>query len=209
MRTRIKFCGITRADDARDAMSLGVDALGFVFYAESPRFIEPAAARSIITMLPPFVTKVGLFVNAAAGDIARIVAETGIDVVQYHGDEDPPACAHAPCPWIKAVGISPALDIEREFARFAGSAGILLDAFDTSAYGGTGRTFDWDAVPAQRPVPLIIAGGLTPENVARAIRSTSPYAVDVSGGIEYSKGVKDVDRMRRFVAEVGRIERAG
>lgn len=206
MRVRIKFCGITNVDDALAAVALGVDALGFVFHAPSPRHVGPAAAAAIIQRLPPLVCKVGLFVNAPMATVRETIAQTGIDVVQFHGDESPEVCRDAPRAWIKAIRVQAHTDIGAATRAYTGAAAILLDAWDKTVYGGSGQTFDWDAVPAGLNRPLILAGGLTPDNVAEAIRRTRPFAVDVSGGIETVKGRKDHEKMKRFVTEVHNVE---
>lgn len=208
LRTRIKFCGITNRDDALAASALGVDALGFVFHPPSPRYIEPDEAAAICAALPPFVTRVGLFVNAEAATIARTIDACDLDLVQFHGDETPADCARAPRPWLRALRVRASADIERGFSDYAAAAALLLDAYNPRVYGGSGETFDWSRVPAVRPLPVILAGGLTPYNVAEAITRVSPYAVDVSGGIERDKGIKDHVKMKQFVNEVRRLERS-
>lgn len=206
MPVRIKFCGITRGEDALAAVSLGADALGFVFYAPSPRYIDVARARDIARDLPPFVCKVGLFVNASADEIDASCRAVGLDVVQYHGDETPRECARSSKPWIKAIRVRPELDIAQECARYAQASAWLFDTYDETLYGGSGKAFDWQLLPQHNRRPIILAGGLTPDNVGQAIRSIAPYAVDVSGGIEAAKGIKDHDKMRKFIAEVKRCE---
>jgi len=206
MPVRIKFCGITRAEDAAAAVSLGADALGFVFYAPSPRCIDEARAAAIVRGLPPFLCKVGLFVNADAHEVERICRTVGLDVVQYHGDETPDACARSPRPWIKAIRVHAELDIAQECARYADASAWLFDTYDDKLYGGSGKAFDWQLLPPHSRRPIILAGGLTPDNVGHAIRTTAPYAVDVSGGIEAAKGIKDYDKMRKFIAEVERCD---
>ncbi|MGE0859432.1 MAG: phosphoribosylanthranilate isomerase [Gammaproteobacteria bacterium] len=207
MSVRIKFCGITRVADAQTAVALGADALGFVFYPPSPRAITPSAAAAIVRALPPFVCKVGLFVNAAPATVAATVETAGLDIVQYHGDESPEDCARAPRPWIKAFRVRADLDLAAACAPFGAAAAWLFDTYDEQLYGGSGRSFDWGLLPAERRRPIVLAGGLAPDNVAEAVRRTAPYAVDVSGGIEAAKGIKDQDKMRKFIAEVKRVER--
>lgn len=206
MGVKIKFCGITRGTDAIAAAAFGADALGFVFYEPSPRYVAPAHAADIVRALPPFICKVGLFVNTPAADVERIVENVGLDVVQYHGDESPADCLQAPRPWIKALRVRPGVDLAAVAASYLGASALLYDAYDETVYGGSGKAFDWTLLGSTSTVPAILAGGLTPANVARAIELTRPYAVDVSGGIESAKGVKDHDKMQRFVAEVRRIE---
>lgn len=206
MPVRVKFCGITRAEDAQAAVSLGADALGFVFYAPSPRYIDVARAAAIVRELPPFLCKVGLFVNAQPDEVDDICRAVALDVVQYHGDETPEDCARSPRPWIKAIRVRPDLDIAQECARYAQASAWLFDTYDDKLYGGSGKAFDWHRLPQHNRRPIILAGGLTPDNVGQAIRSTAPYAVDVSGGIEAAKGIKDHDKMRKFIAEVERCE---
>ncbi len=196
---RVKICGITRTTDALHAVACGADALGFVFYAQSPRCIDPEQAAKIVTELPPFVTSVGLFVNADAGTVREVVARCRLDAVQYHGDEEPADCAQAPVRAIKALRVR---DVESltHHQRFQVSA-LLLDAWSPDAYGGTGHTFDWGlAADIARQRPVILAGGLTPENVAAAVDAVNPYAVDVSSGVEIAPGIKDPHMVAAFIA---------
>lgn len=206
MRTRVKICGITRAEDALEAARLGADAIGLVFYPPSPRAVTPAQAAEVVRELPPFVTRVGLFVNAEREDIAAAIETAQLDLLQFHGDESPAACRGHGRPWIKALRMAPEMDVAAQMARYPDAQGILLDAWRPGVPGGTGETFDWDRIPAQRPRPLILAGGLAPENVAGAIRRVRPWAVDVSGGVERAKGIKDADRMAAFIREVMNVE---
>jgi len=196
--TAVKICGITRVDDALAAARLGAHALGFVFYAGSARNVTPAHAAGIIRRLPPFVTTVGLFVDAAASDIKRILAQAPLDLLQFHGDETPDFCASFGVPYIKAARVRPGLDL-LQYARFYGAArGVLLDAFVEGAHGGTGVAFDWSAIPRELPRPVILSGGLNPANVADAIRRVRPWAVDVSSGVEAAPGIKDARKMAAF-----------
>ena len=205
--TRIKFCGITRRVDALTAVALGVDALGFVFYRASGRWITPAAARAIIAELPPFVCTVGLFVDESPATIEEVAAATGIQVVQFHGNETAAVCALSPRPYVKAIRMARDLALEAVAESFAGASALLFDSYDPTRFGGTGRVFDWSLLPIQRQKSIILAGGLNAGNVAAAITQVRPYAVDVSGGIESAPGIKDAEKMRAFVAEVRRIER--
>lgn len=186
---------------------LGVDALGFVFYEPSPRYVSPQAAAAIIGALPPFVTAVGLFVNADAKHVEEVTERTGIAMVQYHGDEAPDACDLAPRPWIKAIAMKGDTDLRVEAARYSGARGLLLDRHDPVRFGGTGQTFQWRALPEGLSMPVIVAGGLNVGNVRAAIEAIQPWGVDVSGGIETAKGIKDPVKMREFVREVRSFER--
>jgi len=206
-RTRVKFCGITRLADAQLAVELGVDALGFVFYTPSPRYISPVDAAEIMSQLPPFICKVGLFVDAGPAAINEIVAALPLDIVQYHGQEPAAECAEVDRPYIKAVRMSAGVDLEQQALQYAGAAALLLDSFEQNVVGGTGSVFDWSRVPATLPKPIILAGGLTDANVAEAIASVNPYAVDVSSGIERAYGLKDPEKMRNFMHEVSSVER--
>lgn len=210
MSTRIKICGITRPDDALCAAREGADAIGLVFATESPRCVSIEQAGAIATSLPPFLMRVGLFVNATPDRIRAVLEFVPIEVLQFHGDEPPEYCAAFARPYIKAIRMPPGLDVHAEAARYAGATGILLDAFDETARGGTGTSFDWARVPADIGKPLILAGGLDAGNVANAVRALHPYAVDVSSGVEASagaspqasKGIKDHAKIRAFIQAV-------
>ncbi|MBF6622170.1 MAG: N-(5'-phosphoribosyl)anthranilate isomerase [Pseudomonadales bacterium 32-61-5] len=199
---RSKICGITRAADALVAAEAGADAIGLVFYSKSPRAVSIAQAREIIAALPPFVTTVGLFVNASRCEINETLDAVALDVLQFHGDEMPADCEGFHRPWYKALRVRAGNDIRAEAARYAGASAVLLDTFVDGVPGGTGEMFDWSLVPADLPKPLILAGGLTPQNVQQAIERVRPFAVDVSGGVELSKGVKDAARVREFIGQV-------
>lgn len=201
-RTRVKMCGITRLCDARAAVAAGADAIGFVFHAPSPRAVTPAQAAAIVAALPPFVTTVGLFVDADEARIRDTLARVPLALLQFHGDETDAECARYGRPWIKALRVHADLDVAAAMAAHPGASGILLDAWHPEQHGGTGLCFDWQKMPATAERPLILAGGLTPDNVADAISQTRPYAVDVSGGIEQAKGLKDVHRIQAFMAGV-------
>jgi len=199
-RVRIKICGVTRAEDALAAVRLGADALGFNFWPGSKRHITAAAARAIIARLPPLVTPVGVFVNQLEGEMRAIAAETGIQLFQLHGDEPPELCARLPLPVVKAIPVDQVRTLSR-LLSYEVSA-FLLDT-PSRGYGGSGEPFDWSLAEGVSEVaPVILAGGLTPENVAAAVRAVRPYAVDVASGIESSPGVKDMGRMSRFFAAV-------
>ncbi|MCK4622465.1 MAG: phosphoribosylanthranilate isomerase [Desulfuromonadales bacterium] len=199
--TRVKICGITNLEDALQAVEAGADALGFVFYHRSPRFVTPREVQKIIAELPPFVTTVGLFVNEPLLRIRRTMAAARLDVVQLHGDESPEDCLIEPLRVIKALRIKNAASLEGA-ARYQVSA-LLLDAWSDEHYGGTGLSFDWQLVrrlTGKRP--LILAGGLTPENVVDAVRQIKPYAVDVSSGVEAAPGKKDHQKVAEFICRV-------
>lgn len=202
-RVRIKICGVTRAEDALAAVRLGADALGFNFWPGSKRHVTPAAARAIIARLPPFVTSVGVFVNQLEGEMRAIAAETGIQLFQLHGDEPPELCARLPLPVVKAIPVDQVRTLSR-LLSYEVSA-FLLDT-PSRGYGGSGQPFDWSLAEGVSEVaPVILAGGLTPENVAAAVRAVRPYAVDVASGVESSPGVKDMGRMSRFFAAVQEV----
>ncbi len=202
MRTRIKVCGITRREDALAAAEAGVDAIGLVFYPPSPRYVEPAQAAAIAACLPPFVTTVGLLVNADSETIAEVVGQVGIDMIQFHGNECPDYCASHQRPWIRALRMKDDLDLSREAQRFTAARGLLLDAYRPGVPGGTGKTFDWARIPADMRSRLVLAGGLNPDNVGQAVAQVRPWAVDVSGGVESAPGIKDKQLVARFVEAV-------
>jgi phosphoribosylanthranilate isomerase len=201
-RTRVKICGITRPQDALAAAALGVDAIGLVFWPRSPRAVSVAQARSLVADLPPFVTTVGLFVDATPDELGAVLDAVPLDLLQFHGDESPELCRTAGRPYLKAVRMRPGVDLERQAAAYADAAGLLVDAYVAGVPGGTGATFDWDALPAVTGVPLVLAGGLDPANVAEAICRVRPWAVDVSGGVEADKGIKDAAKMAAFMQGV-------
>jgi phosphoribosylanthranilate isomerase len=206
MPTRIKICGITRVEDALAACAAGADAVGFVFHPPSPRNVSPDTAREIIAALPPFVSAVGLFVDCEPAQIERVSARVPLDMIQFHGDEAPELCARFGRPYLKAVRMRPEVDLLEYARRFGDARGLLLDAFVSGTHGGTGTRFDWRLVPADLPVPIVLSGGLTPDNVGEAVRALRPWAVDVSSGVEAAKGIKDPQRMRDFIAGVRRAD---
>jgi phosphoribosylanthranilate isomerase len=206
MRVRVKICGITRPEDGVAAARLGADAIGLVFYAPSPRHVTIAQAQAVCAALPPFVTVVGLFVDAPAPEVLAVLQAVPLDVLQFHGDEAPAYCAAFGRPWLKALRMRDGLDVAAEARRYAGAQGLLLDAYQPGQPGGTGTAFDWQRMPQGLDLPLILAGGLTPDNVAEAITVARPYAVDVSGGVEQAKGIKSADKMAAFMREVERVQ---
>lgn len=206
--TRIKICGLTREADVDAAVAAGADALGFVFYPQSPRYVTPARAAELTRRIPPFVEVVGLFVNADPEAVREACAQVPISLLQFHGDEDATYCRQFSRPYIRAARVRPGLDLV-EFARsFPDARGLLLDAF-VEGYGGGGHVFDWTLIPPDLPGFLVLSGGLTVGNVGDAIQRVHPVAVDVSSGVEMSKGIKDHDKMRAFVAAVRAGDIAG
>jgi len=201
-QTRIKICGITRPEEARVAVASGADAIGLVFYAKSPRAVTVEQAQRIVQVVPPFVSVVALFVNELADQISRILERVQIDLIQFHGDETPQFCNQFGRPWVKALRVKPGLDIQGLCKAYQGARGILLDSWQEGVPGGTGSTFDWELAPRNLSLPVVLAGGLREDNVSAAIASLQPAAVDVSGGVEQSPGVKDADKIRRFIAAV-------
>lgn len=202
-RTRIKVCGITRSEDAARCAELGVDALGFVFYEPSPRYIKPADTARVMRDIPPFVTRVGLFVNAPREAVLTALAEAPLHLLQFHGDEDEAYCASFGRPYLKAARMKPGVDLIEFAARFSSADAILCDAF-VAGYGGAGKTFDWNLLPSAATLgrPLVLSGGLDEENVVAAIRQVRPAAVDVSSGVEAAKGIKDHAKLKAFVEKV-------
>lgn len=200
LRVRIKICGITCEPDALEAAEAGADAIGLVFHPASPRCVAVDRAAAIVRAVGPFVTTVGLFVDAAPERVRQVLAETGIHVLQLHGSETPSYCAQFGVPYLKALRMQPGLDPVAAAAAYPDAAGLLFDAWDPQLAGGTGTRFDWSLLPAARHQPLILAGGLAPANVAAAVRQVRPYAVDVSSGVETAPGIKSARLIRDFVA---------
>ena len=204
-RTRIKICGITRAMDLDAALQAGVDAVGFVFYPPSPRALSVEVATDLVRRVPPFVTRVGLFVNAEPASVQETLVALPIDLLQFHGEEDAQYCEQFGLPYLKAARVRPELDL-LEFARAYPSAqGLLLDAW-VEAYGGVGQSFDWSLIPRDLPLPMVLSGGLHAGNVAEAVAKIHPWAVDVSSGVESAKGIKDSDKISAFVAAVSTVD---
>jgi phosphoribosylanthranilate isomerase len=205
MKTRIKICGLTREQDVLAAVAAGADAIGFVFYPPSPRFVTPARAAELVRLLPPFVSAVGLFVNASAAEVERTLATVPLHVLQFHGDEEENYCRRFARPYLKAArvqaGVTTKEDLLQYAASFPTAQAILLDAF-VEGYGGGGKTFDWNLVPEGLSLPLILSGGLDADNVGEAVRRVRPAAVDVSSGVEAEKGIKDTAKIDAFVAAV-------
>lgn len=203
-RTRIKICGLRDPGHARLAAQEGADAIGLVFYPGSPRRVEPDAAAVVAAVLPPFVAAVGLFVNPSEAEVRRVLARVPLDVLQFHGDEAPEFCAAFGRPFVRAVRMEAGTDLVEYAHRFAGAKALLLDAYSPELPGGTGLTFDWTRIPRELPIPLILSGGLDASNVGRAMREARPWAVDVSSGVESSRGVKDPAKIVEFIRSVRR-----
>ena len=202
-RTRVKICGITRIEDALYAANLGADAIGLVFYAPSPRAVQITQAREIVQALPPFVTTVGLFVNAKVAEVQETLQAVPLDLLQFHGEESPEYCVQFNRPYIKAIRMQASTDLAQLAQEYATAQALLLDTYVAGVQGGTGIAFDWRQVPREFSKPLILAGGLNPENVQAAISQVRPYAVDVSGGVEASKGIKDPEKLIAFMRGAG------
>ena len=202
MRTRVKICGITRVEDALCAVAHGADAIGLVFYDQSPRHVTIEAAQAIVAALPPLVSVVGLFVNARKAEIDAVLAQVRLDILQFHGDETTANCAQFNLPYFKAIRVKTDTNLLQYATEFSGAKALLLDAHSDAAHGGTGQVFDWKLIPKNLPIPIILAGGLNPENVGDAIKQVQPYAVDVSGGVEQSKGIKDAAKIAAFMRAV-------
>lgn len=202
---RIKICGITRVEDALAAAQAGADAIGLVFHAASPRAVGVEQARAIAQAMPPFVTVVGLFVDAPETAIRAVLEQVPLDLLQFHGDEPDSFCQRFARPYLKAVRVRPGDDLNALASNWPGACGILLDSYKPGVPGGTGETFDWSMIPSQRPWTLVLAGGLQADNVRQAIDMTAPWAVDVSGGVEAAKGIKDIDKINAFIHEVKRV----
>jgi len=196
--TRVKFCGFTHQDDVAHAVALGADALGFVFYGPSSRYVSPEHAKTLTQSVPAFVTRVGLFVNEEAETVQRIFEIAQLNLIQYHGEESPEFCDAVGIPYIKAFRVHKGMDLRVEMDRYPNASGFLLDAYVKGQPGGTGERFDWELIP-QSHAPIILAGGLTPDNAKDAIDQVAPWALDVSGGIETKPGRKDPDKMARFM----------
>lgn len=201
-QTRVKICGITRIEDALHAAAEGVDAIGLVFYDKSPRFVTSAQAAAIVGKLPAFVTTVALFKDADADYIRQTLAEVPIDLLQFHGSESAEFCRQFGRPYIKALGMAGESVVPKRVAAYHDARGLLLDGHAPGADGGTGESFEWSMIPDDVEYPLILAGGLDVNNVAEAIRTVRPYAVDVSSGVESKKGIKDPALVTAFMNNV-------
>jgi len=205
LRTRIKICGINHRDDALKAVACGADAIGIIFVEKSPRYTSLTEARFIGESLPPFVTLVGLFMNASAETIREALKVVPLNLLQFHGEETPEFCDQFNMPYIKVLRMQDNVNVVAFAQEYPNAAGILLDTYHKGMGGGTGQTFDWDLIPDDVPLPVILAGGLNPENVAAAIEQVRPYAVDVSSGVESVPAKKDHRKIEQFIKEVQRV----
>ena len=203
---KVKICGITDPQMAIDACMAGADAIGLVFYPSSSRYVDPVCAASIAKAMPPFVQRVGLFVNAHRDEVLSILHQVELDLLQFHGDESAEYCDSFGKAYIKVIAMKSGTDVRMRMAEYPNAKGFLLDAYHPEQPGGTGQAFNWAEFPVDADKPLILAGGLTPDNVAEAIQSCQPYAVDVSGGVEASKGKKSIERIRAFIRNAKSIE---
>lgn len=204
MRIRVKICGITRRQDAAVVSSNGADALGLVFYPASPRYIETSTAHDIAVSVAPFVTVTGLFVNAAPAAIEATLAQVPLALLQFHGTESNAECTAWGMPFIKSIAMQANTDLQAQMESYPDAAGFLLDAWQPQTHGGGGATFDWDFIPPQVDRPLILAGGLTPDNVTEAVRRVRPFGVDVSSGVESAPGIKSTSKIEAFMTGVER-----
>jgi phosphoribosylanthranilate isomerase len=202
LRTRVKICGITRIEDALEAVKQGADAIGLVFYSPSPRYVAPEQAAAIVAKIPAFISVVGLFVDAEAAEIKQVLSQVHLDILQFHGDETPEQCRQFSMPYMKAVRVKNGTNLVQYAADYADAKALLLDAFAEGVPGGTGQVFDWTLIPQNLALPVVLAGGLNAENVGQAIAHVKPYAVDVSGGVEASKGIKDAVKIAAFMQGV-------
>lgn len=206
IRTRAKICGITRPQDGVAAAANGADAIGLVFFGQSPRVVDVEQAHAVISALPPFVASVGLFVNAEVAEVKRILDVVPLDLLQFHGDETPEYCRQFVRPYIKAVRMAEGIDLVTVSKQYAEAKALLVDSYQKGVHGGTGHTFDWARIPHGLDKPIILAGGLDSENIEQAVRQVRPYAVDVSSGVESAKGIKDADKIAAFMRGVNKAD---
>ena len=197
--TKVKICGFTDPDNAREAAIIGLDAIGLVFYDKSPRNVDIYKAQEIIDTLPPFVNRVGLFVNANPSFVDEVLCEVPLDTLQFHGDESPLDCTQYQMPFIKSLRVKSETNVAEVAKQFSSASAILLDSYNPSSYGGTGEAFDWSLACVDISLPIILAGGLNQDNVSAAISQVKPYAVDASSGVESAPGVKDIDKIVAFI----------
>lgn len=201
-RTRVKICGLTSIDDAKAAVDAGADAIGLMFYKPSPRYVPLSMAEQIIAKVGPFVTTTAVLVDMPAEEIKELLKRLPVQLLQFHGNEPASFCEQFERPYIKAIRMKPDLDVIAEMQQYSSAQGVLLDAYQPGVPGGTGESFDWDRVPQSSDKPIILAGGLKPDNVETAVKQVLPYAVDVSGGVESSPGKKDANKIQQFIKNV-------
>ena len=196
---KIKICGLTDPENSKQIASLDIHAIGLVFFNESPRAVSIGQANEIIQELPPFINKVGLFVNASNNFVDQVLNSVNIDTIQFHGDESSSDCSQFQIPFIKAIRMREGTDLLIQAEEFSSAAGLLLDSFEEDSYGGTGKSFDWNLIRDRIGLPIILAGGLNKDNVISAIEKTQPYAIDISSGVELEKGIKDIEMVKDII----------
>ena len=206
MAVKIKICGITSVADALTVSKSGADAIGLVFYPKSSRYLSIEQAVDICVALPPFISVVGLFLDASEREVNQVLAQVPLDILQFHGNESPEYCVNFSRPYIKAVGMLGLDDFDAYANQYSSCKAFLVDSHETGAAGGTGKTFDWKTLPVDYPKPIILAGGLNPDNIARAIQSTTVYAMDLSSGVETEAGIKSKAKITALMQEVKRVE---
>jgi len=202
---KIKICGLTDPENSKQIASLDIHAIGLVFFNESPRAVSIGQANEIIQELPPFINKVGLFVNASNNFVDQVLNSVNIDTIQFHGDESSSDCSQFQMPFIKAIRMREGTDLLIQAEEFSSAAGLLLDSFEEDSYGGTGKSFDWNLIRDRIGLPIILAGGLNKDNVISAIEKTQPYAIDISSGVELEKGIKDIEMVKDIIKLVNNL----
>ena len=202
---KIKICGLTDPENSKQIASLDIHAIGLVFFNESPRAVSIEQANEIIQELPPFINKVGLFVNASSNFVDQVLNSVNIDTIQFHGDESSSDCSQFQMPFIKAIRMREGTNLLKQAEEFSSAAGLLLDSFEEDSYGGTGKSFDWNLIRDNIDLPIILAGGLNKDNVMSAIEKTQPYAIDISSGVEVDKGIKDIEKIKEIISLTRRI----
>lgn len=200
--TKVKICGLTNVENAKSMANYSIDAIGLVFYEKSPRFVDIKTAQQIIEVLPPFINRIGLFVNAEKSFIDKVIKNVAIDTLQFHGDETPQECEKYQLPFIKAIRVDEQTDLKKQASDYKNASGLLLDAKHKTLYGGSGESFDWNLAKKEINLPIILAGGLTVNNVAQAIEQVQPFGVDVSSAVEKSKGFKDIEKIKLFMEKI-------
>jgi len=202
---KIKICGLTDPENSKQIASLDIHAIGLVFFNESPRAVSIEQANEIIQELPPFINKVGLFVNASSNFVDQVLNSVNIDTIQFHGDESSSDCSQFQMPFIKAIRMREGTNLLSQAEEFSSASGLLLDSFEEDSYGGTGKSFDWNLIKNNLDLPIILAGGLNKDNIMSAIEKTQPYAIDISSGVEVDKGIKDIEKTKEIIEIVKSI----